>query len=57
MSSLSAGIPPESAGLKRGENVMARQRLLGFVGRQLVIGTVVTIVVIAIGHLLSWLIG
>jgi hypothetical protein len=36
---------------------MARQKLLGFISRQLVIGTVVTIVVIATGHLLSWLLG
>jgi hypothetical protein len=36
---------------------MARQKLLGFIVRQLVIGMVVTIVVIATGHLLSWLIG
>ena len=36
---------------------MARQKLLGFIGRQFVIGMVVTIVVIATGHLLSWLLG
>jgi hypothetical protein len=36
---------------------MAGQKLLRIVARQLVIGTVVTVVVIATGHLVSYLLG